>query len=67
MDLNMPGVNGIQATRQLRDKHPDARVLGADHLRRGRVGLRCHSRRRSRLPPERDAASGPNGDIAERL
>jgi DNA-binding NarL/FixJ family response regulator len=27
MDLNMPGVNGIQATRQLRDKHPQARVL----------------------------------------
>jgi len=27
MDLNMPGVNGIQATRQLRDKHPDARIL----------------------------------------
>ena len=27
MDLNMPGVNGIQATRQLRDRHPDARVL----------------------------------------
>jgi len=27
MDLNMPGLNGIQATRQLRDRHPDARVL----------------------------------------
>ena len=27
MDLNMPGVNGIQATRQLRDRHPEARVL----------------------------------------
>jgi len=27
MDLNMPGVNGIQATRQIRAKHPDARVL----------------------------------------
>jgi two-component system, NarL family, response regulator LiaR len=27
MDLNMPGVNGIQATRQLRDRYPDARVL----------------------------------------
>ena len=27
MDLNMPGVNGIQATRQILSKHPDARVL----------------------------------------
>jgi two-component system, NarL family, response regulator LiaR len=27
MDLKMPGVNGIQATRQLRDRYPDARVL----------------------------------------
>ena len=27
MDLNVPGVNGIQATRQLRDRHPEARVL----------------------------------------
>ena len=27
MDLNMPGVNGIQATRQLRDRHPHARIL----------------------------------------
>src|SRR5690242_8982143 len=27
MDLNMPGVNGIQATRQVRDKFPEARVL----------------------------------------
>jgi len=27
MDLNMPVMNGIQATRRLREKHPDARVL----------------------------------------
>jgi len=27
MDLNMPGVNGIQATRQIRNKYPDALVL----------------------------------------
>jgi NarL family two-component system response regulator LiaR len=27
MDLNMPGVNGIQATRKLREKYPAARVL----------------------------------------
>lgn len=27
MDLNMPGVNGIQATRQIHEKHPEAKVL----------------------------------------
>lgn len=27
MDLNMPVMNGIQATRRLRDKYPDARIL----------------------------------------
>lgn len=27
MDLKMPGLNGIQATRQIRDGHPNVRVL----------------------------------------
>jgi DNA-binding NarL/FixJ family response regulator len=27
MDLKMPGVNGIQATRQIADRYPDVRVL----------------------------------------
>lgn len=27
MDLNMPVMNGIQATRRLREKYPDARIL----------------------------------------
>jgi DNA-binding NarL/FixJ family response regulator len=27
MDLNMPGVNGIQATRQIREMNPDSKVL----------------------------------------
>jgi DNA-binding NarL/FixJ family response regulator len=27
MDLKMPGMNGIQATRQIREEHPEVRVL----------------------------------------
>ncbi len=27
MDLNMPGVNGIQATRKIHEKFPEVRVL----------------------------------------
>src|SRR5437016_667313 len=48
MDLNMPGVNGIQATRMLREKYPAARVLALttydadewvfDAIRAGAVG-----------------------------
>ena len=27
MDISMPGINGIQATKQIRDKHPDAKIV----------------------------------------
>jgi DNA-binding NarL/FixJ family response regulator len=27
MDISMPGINGIQATKAIRDKHPDAKIV----------------------------------------
>ena len=27
MDISMPGINGIQATKLIRDKHPDAKIV----------------------------------------
>ena len=56
MDLNMPVMNGIQATQRLRLRHPAVRVLGADHLRRRCVGHGCDPRRRGGVSAERYAA-----------
>jgi DNA-binding NarL/FixJ family response regulator len=35
MDLNMPGLNGVEATRQIVAANPDVAVLVLDHAGRG--------------------------------
>ena len=34
MDLNMPGMNGIEAIRRIQANHPQGAYPGADHVRR---------------------------------
>ena len=61
MDLKMPGINGVQATRTIRDRHPEVGVLVLttyDASMRARVCLRaalstCSIRARSRCRPAR--------------
>ena len=51
MDLHMPDVNGIEATRRIVAEHPRSGA-GADHVGRGRRGLRRHARRGPGLPAQ---------------
>ena len=61
MDLHMPDLDGVAATRQILHDSPHIAGAGADHVRRRRLGLRRDARRRARLPaqgrqPGRDRA-----------
>ena len=52
MDLQMPDLNGIDATRELARAAPHRGGAGPDHVRRRRLGVRGHARRRPRLCPQ---------------
>ena len=61
MDVRMPNVDGIEATKRLAAHAGAPRVLGAHHLRPGRVRLRVAARGRRRLPAQGRAARPPGG------
>ena len=66
MDLRMPDLDGIEATRQGRPPGPGARGRGAHHVRGRRLRLRRDEGRCARLPAQgsragRDRARGPRG------
>ena len=52
MDLQMPGLNGIEATSRILSEFPDARVVVAYNLRRRYPGAARPARRRSSLCAE---------------
>ena len=52
MDLTMPCMDGIEATRRIVDAAPACRGARADDVRRRRLGLRRDPGRRARLPPQ---------------
>ena len=56
MDLNMPVMNGMQATQRLRTPAPRRARPGSDHLRRRCMGHGCDPRRRGGVSAERHAA-----------
>ena len=66
MDINMPGLNGIDATRRILDESQRRPRARDDDARRRRGRVRRHPRRRARLPaegrgPGRDAPRDPVG------
>jgi DNA-binding NarL/FixJ family response regulator len=52
MDLDMPELNGIEATRQITQANPRTGILVAHDARRRCLSLRCDAGRRARLPSQ---------------
>ena len=61
MDLNMPGSDGVAATRAHHRRSPRHAGRGADHLRGRRIDHRRAAGRRARVP---DQGRDPGGDRA---
>ena len=58
MDINMPELNGIDATRALTPVQPARQRAHLDHVRRRRLGLPGHAGRGARLPAQRRRRAG---------
>ena len=58
MDVRMPDLDGISATREVLSASPDVKVVILNDLRGRRVPLRRPQRRRLRLPPQAHEAGG---------
>ena len=58
MDIRMPDLDGVSATREVLAELPGCEGRGADHLRAGRLHLRRAQRGRLGVPAQADEAGG---------